>query len=243
MTGQFAALEGGSVGTYVGVKTCASAEGLSGFVAEGTELVVWHRTLPSCFQIWLDGVDPSNLPEARFLVRPGELPSAAETILDECGTPAGEMRELLIDDIHELVSRFADITRTDFVDVRLERISHDSCWKFHRDNVEARLLTTYRGPATEWIQPPHAEQALREQKDYAGPIEALQGNDVAIFKGRAAASGSGIVHRSPPIAGFGRTRLLLCLNQRSEVSPTPWPLSRDGEPPLYALRALPTGPY
>ena len=108
------------------------------------------------------------------------------------------------------------------VDVRLERISHDSCWKFHRDCVEARLLTTYCGSATEWVQPIHAEQALREQKSYNGPLERLRVHDVAIFKGNRAGPNSGIVHRSPPIVGTGQTRLLLCLNKRSVASPEPW---------------------
>jgi len=30
------------------------------------------------------------------------------------------------------------------------------------------------------------------------------------------------VHRSPPILGTGKTRLLLCLNTPSETSPLPW---------------------
>ena len=158
-----------------------------------------------------------------------EQEAKLESLLDECGMPAGDVRELLITDIHDLVSHFADITRSEFVDVRLERISHDSCWKFHRDNVAARLLTTYRGPATEWIRAPYAEQALREPKEFNGPVETLHRNDVAIFKGSAAGSGNGIVHRSPPIVGTGRTRLLLCLNQRTEISPAPWPQSDDTE--------------
>ena len=206
-----------------GILTCGSADGFPAFNRRGTELVIWRRALPVRFQAWIEEVDPSNLPELRVLVRPDDVGGAMETLLNECGMPTGNMRELLIGDIHDLVSRFAAITSSNFVDMRLERINHNSCWKFHRDNVEARLLTTYRGHATEWIQPPHAEHAISQQKEYGGPIEALQLNDVAIFKGSAAGSGRGIVHRSPPIAGTGCSRLLLCLNQRSEVSPAPWP--------------------
>ena len=134
------------------------------------------------------------------------------------------MRNLLIGDVDDLVSGFSRVARTDLVDIRLERITHDACWKFHRDCVEARLLTTYRGPATEWIQPIHAERALREQKRFKGPVEQFRNNDVAIFKGSCAEPGSGIVHRSPPIADTGRTRLLLCLNKQSATSPKPWPV-------------------
>ena len=171
-------------------------------------------------------MEPSNLPEQRVLIRPRDVPSAVKGIFNECAMPVGDMRNLLAGDIHDLVSRFANITQSEFVDVRLERINHNSCWKFHRDNVEARLLTTYCGPATEWVPPLDAENALLQQKDFTGPIEALQGNDVAIFKGSGSGSGSGIVHRSPPIEGTGCTRLLLCLNQRSEISPSPWPAGR-----------------
>ena len=136
--------------------------------------------------------------------------------------PPGDMRNLLLSDVDDLVSAFARITQSDLVDVRLECVSHDACWKFHRDCVEARMLTTYRGPATEWVRPIHAKRALREQKRFKGPVEHLRVHDVAIFKGSCAGEGSGIVHRSPPIAGTGGTRLLLCLNKPSDASPEPW---------------------
>ncbi|MCY4230815.1 MAG: DUF1826 domain-containing protein, partial [Alphaproteobacteria bacterium] len=172
------------------------------------ELVIWRRALPLCLQTWLDQMDPSCLPDLRILVRPGDLRRAMEPHLDEIGMRPGDMRNLLIADVHDLVLGFAGITRSDLVDVRLERVSHDACWKFHRDCVEARLLTTYRGPATEWVQPVHAERALHTQKRFKGPLEHMRSNDVAIFKGSCAGPGSGIVHRSPPIADTGCTRLL-----------------------------------
>ena len=142
------------------------------------------------------------------------------------------MRDLLLGDVDDLVSAFARITRTDLVDVRLRLVSHDACWKFHRDCVEARLLTTYRGPATEWVQPHDAAWALREQRRFKGPVERFRVHDVAIFKGSCAGAGSGIVHRSPPIAATGRTRLVLCLNKRSAASPKPWPKGLEHETPL-----------
>ena len=145
-----------------------------------------------------------------------------EPLLNECGLPKGKMRALLVSDVDNLVSAFARVARTDLVDVRLESVSGDACWRFHRDCVAARLLTTYHGPATEWVRPRHAEAALRAQKLFKGPIEHLRAHDVAIFKGSRAGPASGIVHRSPPIAGTGRRRLLLCLNKPSDASPEPW---------------------
>ena len=200
-----------------------SVDGLADIKRSDTELVIWRRMPPRHLATWLDGMEALRLPHIRVLVQPSNLRRAVGPHLDDCGMPAGDMRDLLISDIHDLVSAFACITRSDFVEVRLERVSNDACWKFHRDCVDARLLTTYRGPATEWVQPHDAVQALREQTRFKGPLERLRTHDVAMFKGSCAGPGSGVVHRSPPIAGSGQTRLLLCLNKRSEASPEPWP--------------------
>ena len=225
MTGQLVSLEAEAVGNPatlgVGIGTCNASEGLAAISKPDMELVIWRRALPSCLTTWLERIDASRLPNVRVLVKPSDFRRAIEPHFDECGMAPGDMRDLLIGDVDNLVSAFARTTRTNLVDVRLERVSHDACWKFHRDCVEARLLTTYRGPATEWVQPIHAERALRAQKRFKGPIEHLRIHDVAIFKGSCAGTGSGIVHRSPPIAGTGRTRLLLCLNKRSVTSPAP----------------------
>ena len=235
MTGPLASLDGEVLGAPAmfgaGIETCDAAEGLAATGNPGTELVIWRRALPLCLQTWLERMEASCLPDIRVLVRPDDFRRAVEPHFDDCGMPPGDARDLLLGDVEDLVSAFAGITRSDLVDVRLERISHDACWKFHRDCVEARLLTTYRGPATEWVRPIHAERALREQKSYTGPLERLRVHDVAIFKGSCAGPGSGIVHRSPPIAGTGCTRLLLCLNKLSAASPVPWPRGAEHETP------------
>lgn len=205
------------------VMTCGSVEGLADIERRDLELVIWRRVPPRGLKTWLEDMDASCLPDIRVLVHPSDLRRAIEPQLDDCGMPPGDMRDLLIGDVHDLVSAFAGITRSDLVDVRLERVGNNACWKFHRDCVEARLLTTYRGPATEWVQPRDAARALREQTRFKGPLERLRVHDVAMFKGSCAGPGSGIVHRSPPIAGTGQTRLLLCLNTRSATSSEPWP--------------------
>jgi hypothetical protein len=205
-----------------GIETCDQAAGLSAIHDPGTGLVIWKRAFPLCLQRWIEQLDSACLPDLRVLVRPIDLRRAIEPKLDDCGTPAGDMRDLLIGDVVDLVTVFSKVAATDLVDVRLESISHDACWKFHRDCVEARFLTTYRGPGTEWVRPAQAEQALREQTDFNGPAEHVDVHDGVLFKGSCAGPGIGIVHRSPPIAGTGNTRLLLCLNKPSVTSPAPW---------------------
>lgn len=201
------------------IAACDTAEGLAAINRMDTELVIWQRDQPAALTSWLGQLAPSQLPHFRVLAPLADLPRALIAQLDESGLPAGEPRDLLLADINCLATAFAAIAGVDLVDIRLERISHDACWRFHRDCVDARLLTTYRGPATEWVQPPYAGDALRDQKAYQGPSEHLGIHDVAVFKGSCAGPGRGIVHRSPPIAGTGQTRLLLVLNKQSAASP------------------------
>lgn len=204
------------------VVECRDPAGLSAITRPGTALALWRRNLPFGLTEWLAAQDAERLPHSRLLVRPADIRRAVASAMEQSGLPAGPMRDWLVSDIEALTRAFAAITANETVDIRLEAVSHDSCWKFHRDYVPVRLLTTYRGPATEWIDPAHADAALRAQKEYDGPIERLEASDVAIFKGKMAGDAEGIVHRSPPIAGTGQTRLLLCLNSPSDVSPEPW---------------------
>ena len=205
-----------------GIGICTSEQGLYAINDPGNELVICRRSIPFCVTEWLKKMAPSQLPALRFLVSPANVCEALEPELDACGMTSGRTRDVFIADIADLVSVFAGITREDLVDLRLDRIDHNACWKFHKDSVETRLLTTYRGETTEWISPQFADRALREQKDYDGPLESLRQQDVAIFRGKHANSANGIVHRSPPIGGTGSVRLLLCLNAPSIVSPEQW---------------------
>ena len=205
-----------------GIRFVKMHDGLAAITEPATELVIWERSLSGEFQTWLDELELSRLPNLRVLVEPQDLRRVIEPHFDNFGMASGKMRDLLIGDIEALVSTFSAVAQSSLVDVRLDCISHDACWKFHRDTVETRLLTTYRGPATERVLPENAAQALREQKKFKGPIEELRDHDVAMFKGSEAGTGRGIVHRSPPIVGTGCTRLLLCLNLPSDVSPEPW---------------------
>ena len=73
-----------------------------------------------------------------------------------------------------------------------------------------RLNATYRGPGTQWLPPERAEAALRSQRRYRGPLNELPRFSVGLFKGVVQAGNGAIVHRSPPVARHGLTRLFLC---------------------------------
>lgn len=188
----------------------------------GIELALWRRDLPAPLAEALATLDPAGYPDGRVLARPPDLATAIGSLIAPsalAGTAAGR---LLAADIEALAQRFAALFAAAAVDIRLEALGHDACWKFHRDHVPARLVTTYAGPGTEWVLPAHGASALDDQKDYTGPMERLAAGEVALFRGCQPGHDHGIVHRSPPVAGTGITRLFLCLNLPSPASPGLW---------------------
>jgi hypothetical protein len=182
---------------------------------DAVELVLWQRTLPADLIRWLNELPTSALPAARLELRAGEVVQALHMACDARGTPQGPMRDALLADIAGLAGRFSQITGSARVGLRLEVVADNACSRFHRDCVPLRLLTTYRGPGTDWVKPEFSDRALARPDDYPGPVKRLATHEVALFKGcgfPGRMHDSGIVHRSPPILGSGITRLLLCLD-------------------------------
>ena len=185
-------------------------------------LALWRRRLPQELASSLPRLPPRRLPEGRVLVRLGDLEASTARLLAPLRPRHGMAADLLAADMIDLATRFARLAESDVVDLRIEIVRHDACWKFHRDSVRLRLLTTYLGPETQIVPAAEADRALRLQRDYHGPYLPVPEHAVALFKGNLAEPGTGIVHRSPPIAGTGRYRLVLCVNLPSSSSPELW---------------------
>ncbi|MBB6254140.1 DUF1826 domain-containing protein [Nitrospirillum iridis] len=193
-------------------------------------LALWRRAGHPCAELgpWLDALAPDRLPHGRFLARLPDVAAALAPVLEGMDAPSA-LAAAVATDVVDLSHRFLEIAGGDWVDVRLETVTNDACWKFHRDHVPLRLITTYRGPGTQVVAPIDADRALAEQRRYRGPLFQMPRYAVALFKGhgaggqvRVGSPDEGVVHRSPPIAGTGQARLVLCLNLPSAASPEAW---------------------
>jgi len=203
--------------------TTETINGLVNITEPMFSLVVWERNLPQSLQTWLSEQQPEQLPSGRVLTERDNIREAIENFFSKNKANNNQSEQnLLANDIEHLAQKYADFTNANKIDIRLDVIQNDACWKFHLDRVDYRLVTTYKGEGTQYVSPEYAEQALKEQTDYDGPIKKIAEQDVAIFKGSNNSCGKGIVHRSPPIKEKQETRLLLCINARSEVSPNLW---------------------
>jgi Protein of unknown function (DUF1826) len=107
-------------------------------------------------------------------------------------------------DIGLLARLFATLTGESEVRLRLEHVADDACRRHHVDSVRLRLLCTYAGAGTEWL-------------DESGQTHRMPMMHVGVFKGSAFPdTAPRVLHRSPPVAHLPphrRSRLLLCIDQ------------------------------
>ena len=113
---------------------------------------------------------------------------------------------MLIEDASALASIFANVMDSAYVRLRFDVVDTNACRKFHIDAVKARLVCTYRGTGTQY--------GLSENGHDPAQILTVPTGAPIILRGTRwpETPVSGVLHRSPPIAGTGETRLLLVLD-------------------------------
>jgi len=173
-------------------------------------LAIWERAPLADFAPLTDGT-PADL---RFTCDAAALPALMGEGLAQNGyggSPA--LHAALIADAAHLAERYCAAMELATFELRLEVVRTDSCRKFHADYVTARLITTYVGEGTDWLDEADvARVAAGQQPEH---IHRLAPFDVGLFKGKLATDFPAI-HRSPPISETeGGARLLLVLNPAS----------------------------
>jgi hypothetical protein len=179
-------------------------------------LVSWHRELPSGLDAQL--VEWAKRFPAQFdqiVCMPNYDLSAATLGLAE---PA---RAWLTVDVAVLIARLAHLADARRLRVSFGAVRTDQCRKFHVDYVRYRLVTTYVGPGTEWVpdeavrrevldHPPDCPcDANKEIVRESSAIRHAVPGEVIVMKGALHPGHRGAVHRSPPIEGTDRVRVVL----------------------------------
>ena len=185
-------------------------------------LAVWRRTPDdSVLAAWRDAcATGSTVVDA--IVRPGAPREADETV---CASSVGERFGVFAQDVLVLSRWMACIAGCVEVRARLVSIDDDQCRLFHVDEQALRILSTYVGPGTQWVE----EGGARRERLGMGGLPADAFNRALLLPGAAVHQaragwvclqkgdaypgnrGRAIVHRSPPIEGSGLRRLRLTL--------------------------------
>jgi hypothetical protein len=158
----------------------------------------WQRNLAPAMSSYLSTV----LDHSPRLTQVLSVDDAGDYL--SCRLPEGDGRSLFIDDIIELIDMLTCLLDCQQVGMRLTVLDRAMCPKFHRDNLQVRLVTTYKGPGTEW---------LPEPANSDDDIQRAQTAEVVLLKGDAWPNnqGRGALHRSPALPR-GEKRLVVTLD-------------------------------
>lgn len=184
-------------------------------------LALWKRTLTADLTTSIEQLlqEQSHL----ALVQTVTPDDAAQWIKSKlegyaCANALGE-------DIALIVDMFCCLFDVREAGLRLTALDTPMCPKFHVDHVPCRLVSTYVGTATQWLnnddvdrtklgagslgQPDHVSGLIKN----ADVIQQMQPGDVALLKGSGWEGNeeTGLVHRSPQRLNDER-RLLLTLD-------------------------------
>lgn len=121
--------------------------------------------------------------------------------------------ELLAQDVTNLVDMFATLFDQKRVGLRLAISDHAMCPNFHVDHIPCRLVTTYSGPASQWLNAEHNLDEVQKNQFDMAKVQSLSVADVALLKGEGwqGNEGFGLIHRSPALRS-DQKRLILTLD-------------------------------
>ncbi|WP_299663365.1 DUF1826 domain-containing protein [uncultured Psychromonas sp.] len=184
-------------------------------------IAIWKRTLPT------ESVEAIGemlgVRKALALVKCVSPDNAAEYIQDKLSGYA--CTEALSEDIALIVDMFCCLFDVEEAGLRLTMLDSAMCPKFHVDQIPCRLVTTYNGIATQWLDNKDIDRSKLGRAsvgiadDLSGlfnndlAIQQMQAGDVALLKGSGweGNESMGLVHRSPALMCNER-RLLLTLD-------------------------------
>jgi len=188
---------------------------------QDTNMVVWQRDSDAALQQAIDAFLSEKDGYKRNMAITPEL--ALDTIHKALGNTDDVLP--LSQNIAELVEMFCCLFDLERAGLRLTILDSAMCPRFHVDRVPCRLVTTYKGVATQWL--PHSlinrsalgVRAVKDTRDQSGlyqsqeDIQQLTEGDVALLKGELwpGNENAGLVHRSPAVE-VDEKRLLLTLD-------------------------------
>ncbi|MDY7225417.1 DUF1826 domain-containing protein [Hyalangium rubrum] len=180
---------------------------------QGVNLCVWRRSLSPALGPWLEEVCSRYTLHVveRVDVKRADLRSALAEL------PDTQEREAWSEELHLLLQVYADLFEARWLGVRLTTLDQEMCPRFHVDRVGVRLLCTYAGPATEWVENADVVRSGLGPKGevlrLGGRVQRLERFDVALLKGEAwpKNAGNGAVHRSPRLPP-GQRRIMLSID-------------------------------
>lgn len=183
------------------------------------QLAQWRRPVDTSIAHWLDANANDLGYGFRQTLSPGQAPELGKL-------PAGAGRDALTQDLALLAEMLGELLDAPTIGLRLEVVRQAMCPRLHVDRVGIRMLCTYRGPGTEWVEEAAVDRRFLGAASGGKPdensgllqpghhIEHIPPYTVALLKGCLwqGNNGRGIVHRSPKVPEQQGPRVLVALD-------------------------------
>jgi hypothetical protein len=175
------------------------------------QVCVWQREMNPSISAYLTGLERTGTLQAIETLSAEGRPRLARLPARPESAPG---RDALIDDLSLLREIVCELLGCPAIGLRLARVARAMCPGWHIDRVGIRLVCTYQGPGTQWLDDQgvdRGDQSLDRMADGAfiqaapGQVVLLKG---ALWQGN---EGLGAVHRSPeiPVGADARTVVTL----------------------------------
>lgn len=198
--------------------------GLARILRPELNVCVWRRTLPRRLGPWLNLLGRTLVHAVTARISP-DLASTQRLFT---GLPERAEMHAWAADVATLASLFCKLLGTKSLRASVATVDTNKCRKFHTDYKSLRLVCTYAGPGTEWVDDRHADRSAMRHEDACidtantrivrrgSSIERAKPGDVVLLKGELFAGNAGraAVHRSPPIESTGDRRIVLTFDER-----------------------------
>jgi hypothetical protein len=135
--------------------------------------------------------------------------------IDTLPVPTSVAHPALLRELAFLLELYGDLLGCEAIGLRIERLERAMCPGWHVDRTGIRLLCTWCGPGTQWLDDPRIDpQRLPGSAAGAPASGQAQPFDILLLKGSAwqGNAAGGAIHRSPALAPGSEPRILVALD-------------------------------
>ncbi len=174
----------------------------------GVQVCSWQREIDPAIGALLSGSTQTDELQVIETLSP-----AAQPRLD-C-LPEAPGRASLIEDLSLLCEVVCELLGCSEVGLRLARMGRAMCPGWHIDRVGIRLVCTYQGPGTHWLDDQVADRRdLQADRLRTAPFVEATAGEIVLLKGALWQDNEafGAVHRSPEVTPDTALRTLVTLD-------------------------------
>jgi hypothetical protein len=198
---------------------CDSPGGLVGIFEPGVQIAYYRRAADPSIEAYLDRAATGIRVGISQTIAAGAIPEIS-ILPDQAG------RAALLQDIHWISGLYTDLLGCPAAALRLEVLTRPMCPRFHVDRTGIRLVCTWRGAGTQWLDDAWARRDRLGAGSGGQPDESsglmLPGAEIgqvpsfaiALLKGSLWQGNErrGLIHRSPTVRSAQLPRVMMSLD-------------------------------